>query len=146
MPKIPTPEQIIAAIRKRGSDATTLRDAAHEAQHALECGCTKPWTRDNVHRAVLRHASKLAGARRNFSEQVALEVRARATEMLVVQAYGEPYNLDEWAATMWWETLKNAQISLPADPWARDAIARAAKTKSILAWRDKVIQLGANDG
>jgi len=83
--------RLIAAVRARGATPRDLRDAAHEAAHALRTGLDVPWTRDRIHDAVLVAASEP-------SELLAAELEARAVELLVCRQLGEPYQLEHWAA------------------------------------------------
>lgn len=71
--------QIIAAVRARGSEARDLRDAAHEASHALEWGA-ESWDRESIHDS---RPSDLAAV-------LASEILARAVEGLVCEALNEP--------------------------------------------------------
>ena len=71
--------RIIAAARARGSDARDLRDAAHEASHALEWGA-ESWDRESIHAS---RPSDLAAV-------LASEILARAVEGLVCEALDEP--------------------------------------------------------
>lgn len=104
---------LLLAIRARGSDATTLRDAAHEACHALQWRVTKKWTRDNIH-------AKRPKAR---SSGVADEITARAVEQLVCARLGvDCGTVERWADVCWLETLKNERISLPTGSWLADQI------------------------
>jgi len=42
-------EMLIAIVVEKGGDARDVRDAAHEACHALMWGVKKKWTRENIH-------------------------------------------------------------------------------------------------
>lgn len=92
----------IAAVRARGSDAKNVRDAAHEACHALECGMTKPWEREALHRAITKHCMK-----KGRSQLLMSEILARAVEQLVCRRLGvkvEP--VEHWAFLACMEAIK----------------------------------------
>lgn len=96
-----TAEQIILAIRARGSDATDLRDAAHEAHHAIEAGIPEgKWDRDTISRAVKRKGRSWAAAS---------EVKARAVEQVVCMRLGVPagrHPLEQWVLVSCMEAMK----------------------------------------
>jgi hypothetical protein len=107
---------LLSAIQSRGSDATDLRDAAHEACHALQWKVTKRWTRDNI------HAKK--PKRPGFG--VGDEIVARAVEQLVCRELGVDCGpVSKWAHVCWMETLKNERISLPTGDWLETRINEA---------------------
>lgn len=85
------PADIIAAVRALGSDAGDLRDAAHEAHHALDARVPRGrWDRQTIDRAVFRMGAKRAA----FSE-----VMARAVEQLVCADLGVPCDsVEDYAA------------------------------------------------
>lgn len=135
-----TADQIIAAIRDRGSDARDLRDAAHEAHHALFANVRKRWTRDNVHAGVLRAARHRVIAGRDAA-LVKLELDARAVEWALCDRYGLPYELDKWADIMWWETAKSMSILLPDVDQVAQAIRLTRKRAIVETWADKIVAL-----
>lgn len=97
------------AIRSRGSDSNELRDAAHEAAHAIQAGLRPPWTRDRVHDAVS------AFGHGNVAEMLASEVLARAVErIVVVRVLGaDQYDAEKWAAIALMEAMKTMHVSIP---------------------------------
>ena len=119
-----TPESIIAAIRANGSDATDLRDAAHEACHALQWGVKKKWTRENIH-------AKKPKPHRIFGDiGVRDEIDARAVEQLVCARLGvECGSVDHWAHICWMESLHNERVLLPAGDWLADQIRLQMRSK-----------------
>lgn len=129
-----TADGLLAAIRSHGVISNDIRDASHEAHHALTCGLRKPWTRDNVHAAVLRVA------RRAPMALVDAELTARAVEATVCKRLGVEYDVAKWANTMWWETAKNMHISLPVD-FAEQAISSRIGTRAIEAHADAVFAI-----
>lgn len=79
-----TPADIIAAIQARGSDAMDLRDAAHEAHHALVLGVpVGKWDRKTIDCYAQRAIRKNG---RGFG--LADETMARAVEQLVCADFG----------------------------------------------------------
>ena len=79
-----TADELIAAIRARGSDARDLRDAAHEAHHAILHVKRGPWTRAAIDKAVQ------TAYRKSFSYSFKLceEIDARAVEQVVCADLG----------------------------------------------------------
>lgn len=129
------PERIIAAVRARGSDATDLRDAAHEAHHALTAGLRKKWDRESIDRAICRKFQRPGAA---ASE----EILARAVEQLVCADLGvDCGTIDHWAFICCMEAAKFGQPFMrPTE--AKEAIERRMKSKEARAAADKVIALG----
>lgn len=141
-------QKLYDAIRAKGyaphdlGDGDDLRDAAHEAHHALYCGLRKPWTRDNIHEALLRRAKRDAsGLYRSTELFVQYELHARAVEWTVCERYGVEYDVEHWADTMWWETIKNMNIRLPDVEQIIGAIKIAKGMKRIERYVDDVITL-----
>lgn len=81
IPDLPTPAAVIAAVRARGNDALDLRDATHEACHALDAGLETGWTREAIHQALRRKHSAVA-------ELFQAEVLARAVEQIACADLG----------------------------------------------------------
>lgn len=79
---------VTAWVRSMGSDTNNVRDAAHEASHALEFGCLR-WDRRSVDVAAFapRHRSLL----------VSSEIEARAVERIVCEELGLSYEPLVWA-------------------------------------------------
>lgn len=100
--------------------AADLRDAAHEAHHALFCNLKKPWTRDNIHASLVRRANKLRQLANG--ELVAYELDARAVEWNVCELFNVAYDVERWADITWWETAKNMRITLPKLEWLVEQI------------------------
>lgn len=135
-------KRLLEVIRANGCDALDLRDAAHEAHHALFTRLKPKWTRDRIHEALV----KLAGRdRTSRSTLVAYELDARAVEWLVCDRYGIEYDAPKWADTMWWETTKNMNITLPSDAWILEAMKIRTQLPSIAKHVDNVIALAKPD-
>ena len=130
-------EAIIAAIRRNGNDATDLRDAAHEACHAIEVGLKGPWDRETIHRALSRKSGPGA--------LVIFEIRARAVEQMVcadleVDSGGD---IEHWAFVACMEAAKNSRIAFPGIEWFANCVRTHMKTEECKRLRDAVIALGS---
>ena len=110
------PAKLLAAIQSRRCDAEDLRDAAHEAHHALFAKVRPPWDREKIHEALVR------GALRGVADLVNHEIGARAVEWLICERYDIAYDVAKWADITWWETSKTLHVSLPTNSWLVDAI------------------------
>jgi len=97
-------DRILRLVRKHGSDADDVRDAAHEASHALQLGIPKgSWDRETIHAAVM----KLSPAERGVTE-----VLARAVEAEICALCQTPYNQDYFLMLAVIEALKSG-VRLP---------------------------------
>lgn len=134
----PTADQIVAAVRARGNDARDLRDAAHEAHHALFAKMRGKWERDRIHKALVRKASNMPGF------LVGYEMDARAVEAVVCGRFGVTHDLKQWAGVCWMETFKTLGISLPSTEWIVECVEKRMKSKTITVAADKVIALGVS--
>jgi len=114
-----------------------LRDAAHEAHHALFCNVRGPWTRERIHKAIVRRANKLN------AELIGMELMARAVEWIVCERFSIEYDVARWGEVMWWETIKNMRIQLPDPPWVKDAITRRKREETTKRLADAVLALAA---
>ena len=122
---------LIAAVRARGGQPRDLRDAAHEACHALDVSLSPPWTRDRIHDAVIAHCGNEPD-----TEQVrliGLELRARAVEHVVCRSRGIEHDLSAWAITMWMETASSMRIFIPQPERLPDTILGLANRPTIRA-------------
>lgn len=130
------------AIQAKGSDATSLRDAAHEAHHALYAGLKPKWTRDRIHAAIMKKA-RVLGRRMLNTQLVVMELDARAVEWIVCERFGVEYEPEKWADITWWETIKNMRIELPEEPWILDRMKECKELDRVKRYADAVIALGA---
>jgi hypothetical protein len=138
----PQATALLDAIRKRGVTSSSIRDAAHEACHALEWGVKKPWTRDNIH-------AKKPKAHRIFGPAPGIrsEVLARAVEQLVCGSLGVDCGpVEHWAAVCWMEMFKNERISLPEGDWLESRIRSAIGNPKSRAMADRVLALAGERG
>lgn len=129
-------ESLLKAIRARGSDAQDLRDAAHEACHALQWNVRGKWTRRNIDRA---NPNK---GRRSYSFGLADEIIARAVEQLVCVKLGaECPSIEACALTMIMEAMEIDRVNLPCDGTIERAIRRRLKAPEAHALAERVIAL-----
>jgi len=128
-------ERIIAYAQAMGSDATDIRDAAHEACHAIEAHAEK-WDRDGVHYAVVKKWKRPA-------DQLGAEVRARAVERMVCEHFGAEYDTEEWLGVAALETMKFGLFGLPEGFWL-ESTERAMKSVNCKKLMEKVLALADN--
>lgn len=124
---------IVAAIRSRGSDARDLRDAAHEAHHALRCNLRGPWERERIHARLM--AITEGSAMLLLQE----EIDARAVEWVVCRDFGQEYDADHWAMIAAMESIKGG-MAAPVDFWI-SSIARRRDTVLVRRYADRVIAI-----
>jgi hypothetical protein len=122
----------IAAVRSMGCVPRDLRDAAHEAHHAI-VGKAKRWTRDGIHNALCK---KLGPA-----ERIADEIMARAVEQLVTEEItGEACgDIEHWAMWMCMEAIKDGIRGVEPD-FAERAIRSAIDSEAGQAAAKRVIR------
>lgn len=123
---------LVDAIRRRGCDARDLRDAAHEACHALDLGLSGSWGRERINAALLAKVKRpqqsldlevtLYGHAVDLGEFVAAELRARAVESMVCRAFDVKYDVARWAGVSFAETLVRYQLRLPSVEWMLEGI------------------------
>lgn len=118
-------KQLVKKIQDLGSDAVTIRDAAHEACHALDTDTPQGhWDRETIHKYMLEKFP-------NAADQVAAEAFARAVEWHVCQRLGEKYDLKHWAFITYMETLKRGGVRTPINFWEAAIIRTYNSTKSL---------------
>lgn len=122
-------EHIVARVRERGSDTDNVRDAAHEASHALEYG-VRFWDRESIH-ATLRKQKPV--------KQGVSEVFARAVEAEICLLCEEPYNQDEFLLLAQIESIKGSGIQLPDN--FKDLVEEARKTPQVQNLVKRICQL-----
>ena len=130
------PETLIAIIRANGNDATTLRDAVHEAYHALESGTPAgKWDRETIHRYV----TKMGRGRAALSE-----IRARAVEQIVCRRFGvDCGTVDHWAFIACMEAMKFRTPFFGDVATVIDLIKQTMATPEAETWADTVMALRA---
>lgn len=113
----PTPDQLLAALRARGivpRGTTPVRDAVHEACHALTWEIPEPWSREAI----------AAGAPESNGEKFEAECIARAVEGLVCRAVGaECPDLDARVLLAAMEATRIDRYTVPFPVW-RDMVRR----------------------
>lgn len=116
-------ENLIATVCAYGGKTDDLRDAAHEACHALELNVPAgQWDRDSIHEVVRRLPKQRLAA---------TEVRARAVEQLVCTMFGvDAGDIEFWACITVMEGVRGGLIMFPAAStvaqWIRDDMQSAA--------------------
>lgn len=129
LPDVST-EFVVEAVRLRGSDARDLRDAVHEAHHAISSGLRGKWERERVHQALLRMPRvKKWGVAMLVQE----EVDARAVERLACAKFGIEYDSEYWAMMAAMETCKTLGVGMPPDWWIAQIGQRCTEPRITLA-------------
>jgi len=131
---------VIAAVRARGSDASDVRDAAHEAYHALQSRLRGKWTRARIHDAVRRQArrERVLGER---SVLVHHEVYARAVEQLVAAKCGvDPGSVEQWALISVLEAAGSG-IQIESIEWFIGKVRKAMESTSAKTVATRILAL-----
>lgn len=110
-----TAERIVAYCRAKGNQPLDLRDAAHEAHHALYVRLRGSWDRERLHLALEEKAQELSIVARPVATMMHMELNARAVEWDVCERLGIPYDLDQWIFVCYQETLKNMRVQFAPD-------------------------------
>lgn len=138
---------IITAVRKGGSDARDVRDAAHEVAHVFQVKRASrrfigTYDRENIHKQLERISRRDAAIR--FEVQlVVYEYEARAVEWLVCDALKVPYEVDHWVDIMLIETMSTMGVLIPGGvDENRNRIESYRKRTKTLAIVEKVLALG----
>lgn len=133
LPQAIVAQGIVATAQRYGSDAKTVRDATHEACHALEANAER-WNRDTIHEALV-HAN--SGERWRL---LAAEVRARAVERRVCETLGVQYDAAKWLDIAALETMKTGIQGVPADFWSV-AVTRAMTNEHVQDMVERILKL-----
>lgn len=128
---------LVAAVRARGTNglrSNDVRDAAHEAFHALSAGTTGKWEREHVHRALTKKFKR--------AELWVHEMQARAVEQVVCKRLGVSPDGDitKWVIISCFEAIKRGMPYCRPDealPIAKAYLARSSTTE----WADKIVAL-----
>ena len=136
-----TSNDLVTAIRSRGSNADDVRDAAHEATHAMQSRLRGPWGRERLHAALEGKAKREAGSRMFVSQMLRYELQARAVEMLVCAHYNEPYDCEKWAMWCAMETANTYRVDVGGIDRLVDAIGIVSKQCMTLALFDTVMAI-----
>jgi hypothetical protein len=98
----PPEHPLLRVCREHGNLTRDLRDAAHEAFHALSVNA-RDWEREAVHRKLML---KFRGARLWLHE-----MEARAAEQIVCAHFGEPIDpIEDWVH---WSIMEAIKFRLP---------------------------------
>ncbi len=131
---MPTTREIIAAVNAQGSNATDLRDAAHEACHALQLGLFRDWSRLAIHK-------RLRGLR--SAKRMSIEIVARAVEQIVCQRMGEKtWSIEETAVITLLEAAKDGDAPEFSLAELVLAIQETMQKHTALELAERVIALG----
>jgi hypothetical protein len=139
-------DHLLAAVRARGSDAGDVRDAAHEACHAIEGGLRLRgrWDRETIHRGLKKRAR--ASGVLATSEIVLCEIVARGVEQIVCADLGVACGtIEEWASITWFETVQSERIKLPSGEWVAESIRKRMTTARVRRLAKEVLAI-ADEG
>lgn len=134
--------KVLAEVRRRGSDAVDLRDAAHEASHALEFNLRGKWTRDRIHQAVIKRTSRSSVIR--AVSIIGTEIRARAIEQIVCQRLGVSIERIEVFASVALLEMGCTFGSCPPETEFISAIRSRMNATNVIAMAERVIALGGS--
>ena len=133
----PQADAIIAEVRKRGNEpiGSGLRDAAHEAFHALTVKAgPKSWQREKVHAKLVRKFMR--------AELWLHEMEARAVEQAVCKALGvECGSVEQWVFTSSMEAIKRGLPYGEYNP-SLAYVERYMTTAACGEWAAKILALG----
>jgi len=97
-------EALIALGRSKGNKPHDVRDAAHEAFHAMTAG-VDDWDRENIHEALVALFDRRGGNADFWLH----EMEARAVEQIVCERLGVPTKaIEAWYHTSVLEAMKGA--------------------------------------
>jgi len=122
---------IVAWARQCGSDTDDVRDAAHEASHALECGVAD-WDREEIHGALI-------GVRNG--ERARTEIEARAVERLVCAALGVAHNWPNFVFLCAMEAMKSG-VRFPSLDMLEAAIRSAMGAPEVVERAALILAMG----
>lgn len=122
-------------VADRGNDPRDVRDAAHEAVHAIEAGA-KDWEREEIHARLVEKYGRRG-------ELAAAEIRARCVEMLVCKALRIPYDVSNWAMWACLEAMKGG-VLMPDHQRTVDLIVSNAKRPLARSMAARVLRLGSS--
>jgi hypothetical protein len=128
--------KLIRAVCVRGSNACDVRDAAHEACHALDYGIPEgDWDRETIHGVATD---------RSRSDAVRSELLARGVERLVCERLGQPLeDPEEWILVAAMEAIKGLGASMPYDAW-REGIEEAYVSRDAAEMAERILALGGS--
>jgi hypothetical protein len=130
-----TAERVLAAVRARGSDARDVRDAAHEASHALQFRLPN-WNRTliDLHMHRVRPAARVRS-----------EVIARAVEQLVCERVGFPYDPAEFISVALLEmAMTFRDVEAPTTTVFTASVREALAMPTVRRLVDKIVGMGGS--
>lgn len=122
---------VVQYAKARGSAPTGVRDAVHEAAHALRMNAGDNWDREYIHSRIMR----LDPGGRAQEECV-----ARAVEREVCKKLGVEYDLEEYLFISVQEAITWARISMPLSAW-RQGIENASKSVEVQVLTASIVEL-----
>ena len=139
---------IVRAVQRYGSDADHLRDAAHEACHALEVDVPRGhWGRETIHEAIMSSYKKRSSAvTRSFqlAKIISFEITARAVERIVCEKFsidiGDP---EYWAGIACIEAVKVVGVQIPSVDWFLAQVKKAESTDRVKKLIERIVALGS---
>jgi hypothetical protein len=143
-------DAIVHAVQRYGSDADDLRDAVHEACHALEVDVPRgDWDRETIHDGIMACYRKRSSAiTRSFqlAAIIRFEVTARAVERLICAKFdvdiGDPRH---WANIACIEAARGVGIKLPSPDWFLEQVEKAEPTDRVQQTITRILALGTED-
>lgn len=146
-PLSPEAQRLVDAVRRYGNDPRDLRDAAHEACHALELDVPRgDWDRETIHEAImLTHNRRSSSVTRSFqlARIIGFEVTARAVERIVCDGFNVDIgDASGWMHIAYMEAMQGAGIRLPSVDWLLEQVEKAAKTDRVKKLVDRIVGLG----
>lgn len=128
----PVLPSLIAYCRARNNRPSDIRDAAHEAFHALTVGA-RNWEREHVHRLLVKKFSR--------AELWVHEMQARAVEQLVCDTLREPYKgVDEWVNVSILEAIKGGLPYADYD-MSRHVAQTMLRRQDTISWARRIARL-----
>jgi hypothetical protein len=130
-----TADKVVEAVRRLGNNARDLRDAAHEACHAIDGRVPHgKWKRDTIHQYLNKR--KVLGV----SGLVYYEVRARAVEKLVCEHFDVAYEVEEWVNVACLEAAGYGFMLKPS--WLTEQVCSASTRDKVKDMVAQILKLG----
>ena len=126
-------DAIILAVQEKGSDATDVRDAAHEMCHAFESEADN-WSRNGIHDALKTMYGRQPG------DLLRAEVLARAVERKVCEHFEVEYDIEHWLMMAAMETMREFS-NVPANFW-KDAVGNCMRSRECAEMVERILIVG----
>lgn len=129
-------EAIVKYVADKDNEPSDLRDAAHEAHHALSVKLRGSWERERLNRAM---------EKRGRVYLFRSEIESRAVEQLVCDALDvkTERDLEGWALVSCMEAIKMSRLDIGPPGRMAEAVRRAMKHPNVVASAEKILALGA---